>query len=182
MDEVDKNTEYRKNNTSKSTSQNPNPVNLDPILQRLNQLEATPRQPVANTQSATPSVYADETTHTVNLTVNNPVTDVVFYVSTPNPAGFFDADQVSDSFRQTVSLYKFTINSQAQNTAAFEFFSDQIGTNDSINSPKTFIEPACYETNDAFSGASKIITLQPGTAEKRDNKWIITSKAKITYQ
>lgn len=161
------------------------------ISNRLRKLEEqfSARTSTANTatiQAAPPvtpqiPIVEDEKPVVFDLSVSTPkVTE--FYMSTPNPDGSFEADQGSDAFRNTVSLYKFTVSANNPLKATFVFSSDAVGTSDSLNNPKTFIEPVCYQANDAFPGASKVFTTTPGTAEKRNNKWVVVDKAKIKYQ
>lgn len=190
-EEVRKNTDHRKNNSSKSITEINNTSNNDltNVMRRLSKIEDyLIAKPVDITYSpAVPvnipaPVVEDEKPFEINLSVPEKPKVTEFYMSTPSPDSSFEADQGSDSFRNTISLYKFTVNANNPAKATFMFDSDAVGISDSLNNPKTFIEPVCYQANDAFPGARQIITTQPGTAEKRNNKWVVVDKAKIKYQ
>lgn len=127
-------------------------------------------------------IIAEEKSPVVTFTMSEKPKKVELFMSTPNIEGSFDTTYISDVFRPTISLYKFTLDTINNQKATFEFNSDDIGTSDALNNPKTFIEPVCYEMNDSFPGARQIITVESGVAEKRNDKWVVITKAQIKYQ
>jgi len=106
----------------------------------------------------------------------------VFYMATPNGEKSFDISAKTEVFKATQSLYKFTINNSNRDQATFAFQSDDTGIRDSVNSPHIYIEPVCDPQNALNQNAKRIITLRPGTAEKRNDKWIVLTKAQIKYE
>ncbi len=137
-----------------------------------------------NTPATTFVPVETEKPYEFDLTLPDKPKMTEFYMSTPNPDGSFEASQISDVFRPTVSLYKFTSDPKNPSTASFEFFSDESGIKDALNNPKTYIKPVCYEENDAFPGAKKIIQLKKGTAKKMGDKWVVDrdNRLRIKYQ
>lgn len=108
---------------------------------------------------------------------------VVFYMATPNKVdSTFDIISQTENFKATQTLYKFTLDRLNSSRAKFEFFSDEAGIRDSVDSPQTYTEPVCEPQNARNQGAKKIITLELGIAEKRNDKWVVTTKAKIKYE
>lgn len=182
--EIKKNSEYRRANSNKTVTPHNADSNITDILSRLKKLEltTTTKAPAEAIQPARTPVAEVEKPYEFTLSVPEKPKFEGFYMSTPNPDGSFEINQQTDSFKPTVSLYKFNIDKSSPAKATFEFNSDSAGIIDSLNSPKTFVEPVCYQENDAFFGAKQIITTQPGTAEKRNDKWVVVTKAKIKYQ
>ena len=79
------------------------------------------------------------------------------------------------------SFYEFTINAEGT-TATFKFWNNPDAVKHAIDKPHSHIEPACEPQNARDSYATKITTVEVGHAELQDNKWIVTSKAKIRYE
>jgi len=182
---VGKNTRFRKNFSDNSNQLPSLQDNLIVELSnRIKKLEVQAK--VENVQSSvektTSPVYQPEKSVEINLSVPSKPKNVDFFMSTPNEDGTFDLEQMSDVFRPTISLYKFSLASNSAAKASFEFNSDAIGIKDALTNPKRFIEPVCYEINDAFTGSKRITSQKPGTAEKRNDKWVVTTKSQIKYE
>jgi|GEM_PF-1476796 len=182
---VGKNTHFRKNFSNNS---NQLPSLQDNLIielsNRIKKLEVQAK--VENVQSGvvktvTP-VYQPEKSVEIDLSVPSKPKNIDFFMSTPNEDGTFDVEQMSDVFRPTISLYKFSLASSSATKASFEFNSDAIGIKDALTNPKRFIEPVCYEINDAFTGSKRITSQKPGIAEKRNDKWVVTTKSQIKYE
>jgi len=126
----------------------------------------------------------EEKSHEINLSIPKPADIQIFYMPTPNPDGSFEGSFRTEAFRPTVSLYKFTVDANNNSKARFEFHSDEFSTKDVLNNPKTYLEPVCYETNNPFAGAKKIITIIPGTAIKSGERWVVgkNDRAQIKYE
>jgi len=190
-DEVEKNTGFRKNGGTKNFTTQTDVTTNNDILGRLQRLESRvngrqeSQREVASPPAISPIPVVEEVkSPEINLSLPEKPKVIEFYMSTPNPDGSFEVNQGSDTFRQTISLFKFTSNPNNPLTASFEFFSDDAGIKDALTNPKRFLEPVCYEENDAFAGAKKIIVTKPGTAYKNGDKWIIDrdKKLRIKYQ
>jgi hypothetical protein len=50
-----------------------------------------------------------------------------------------------------------------------------------LDYPNKYIKPVCEELN-AFNQNANNIVITSGIAEKRNDKWIVTTKAKIKYE
>jgi hypothetical protein len=104
-----------------------------------------------------------------------------FYMATPDQ-NTFDLSSLSNTFKPTQSLYKFTVDNQDKSKASFIFHSDEIGIKDAVNYPHRYLEPVCEPQNALNQNARNINTIKPGIAEKRNDKWVVTTKAKIKYE
>lgn len=124
----------------------------------------------------------EETAPVIELKVPEKPKQEVFYMATPNEDGSFEVSSRSDEFRATQSLYQFVINSNDTTKASFTFYSDEAGIRDAVNYPHTYIAPVCEPDNALNQNARQILTIQPGLAEKRNTRWIVTQKTKIRYQ
>ncbi|RZJ70286.1 hypothetical protein [Flavobacterium sp.] len=106
--------------------------------------------------------------------------ETVFFMATPSGEKSFDVSAKSDQFRATQSLYKFTLTGEEK--ASFVFQSDDTGIRDSVNSPHIYIDPVCEPQNALNQNAKRITTVLAGSAEKRNDKWIVITKAQIKYE
>lgn len=104
-----------------------------------------------------------------------------FYMATPDQNNF-DLSSLSNTFKPTQSLYKFTVDNQDKSKASFIFHSDEIGIKDAVNYPHRYLETVCEPQNALNQNAKNINTIKPGIAEKRNDKWVVTTKAKIKYE
>ena len=108
---------------------------------------------------------------------------ITFYMATPNKEdGSFDISGQTDMFKPTQSLYKFTVDESNKSKAIFVFDSDEIGISEAVNTPHRYLDGVCEIENARNPNAKKIVTTTPGTAEKRNDKWVVTIKAKIKYE
>ena len=138
---------------------------------------------IANHNST--AITMEEKSPELILTLPKPkvTQSVVFYMATPNKEdSSFDISSQTETFKPTQSLYKFTIDNSNSSKAKFEFFSDEAGIRDSIDSPQTYLDPVCEPQNARNPNAKKIVTTSPGTAEKRNYKWVKITNAKIKYE
>jgi len=104
-----------------------------------------------------------------------------FYMATPDQ-NTFDLSSLSQTFKPTQTLYKFTVDAYIKSKATFVFFSDEIGIKDAVNYPHRYLETVCDPQNALNQNAKSIITINPGIAEKRNDKWLVVTKAKIKYE
>ncbi|MFV8379498.1 hypothetical protein [Flavobacterium sp. LB3R33] len=105
----------------------------------------------------------------------------VFYMATPDQNNF-DISSLSNTFKPTQSLYEFKVDNNDKSKASFTFYSDEIGIRDAVNYPHTYLDPVCESQNALNQNAKSINTIKPGIAEKRNDKWVVTTKAKIKYE
>jgi hypothetical protein len=105
----------------------------------------------------------------------------VFYMATPDQNNF-DISSLSNTFKPTQSLYEFKVDNYDKSKASFTFYSDEIGIRDAVNYPHTYLDPVCESQNALNQNAKSINTIKPGIAEKRNDKWVVTTKAKIKYE
>lgn len=103
-----------------------------------------------------------------------------FFMAIPNKDGSFHAHAYSESFKPTVSLYRFKEIDQGR--AEFEFYPDAGGLRDALNFSSAYLEPACEELNDIRPDTQNVQTVEKGLAERMDNRWVIMKKTKIRYQ
>ena len=133
--------------------------------------------------------YSSDTANNTILEINNEIELKVppkpvqeeFYMATPD-LNNFDLSSLSNTFKPTQSLYKFTVDNQDKSKASFVFHSDEIGIKDAVNYPHRYLEPVCEPQNALNQNARNINTIKPGIAEKRNDKWVVTTKAKIKYE
>lgn len=105
----------------------------------------------------------------------------VFYFPSPNKDGSFnDSDKLSE-FKESESLYIFSI--LQNNRAEFSIVENSSSLKMALNLPDTYIKPVCESSNSFFPGASNIKVTTPGIAIKESDKWIVATnnKAKIIY-
>ncbi|MES2487460.1 MAG: hypothetical protein V4581_16125 [Bacteroidota bacterium] len=182
---VEKNAYPVKGTSQKSFTTKADENQLNDIISRLIRLENKSKTepetsvPVARTIV---TMTEDEKPYEVNFLPPEKPKVISFYMSTPNPDGSFDVNQSSEEFRPTISLYKFTSDPKDSFSASFEFYSDEIGTKDALANPKRYLEPVCYEENDAFLGARKIIIKKAGIASKNGDKWTVEKNQKLIIQ
>lgn len=143
-----------------------------------------PQPQIANPVSTVGEVYraTEERSKEIELKVPDKPKQEVFYMATPNEDGTFDVAGRSNEFRGTQSLYRFTAEAGNNNKATFCFYSDEAGLQDAVNYPHTYITPVCDPQNALNQNARSIRTIRTGTAEKRNDKWVVTTKTQISYE
>lgn len=122
-----------------------------------------------------------ETNTEIALVVPPKPAQEIFYMATPDQNNF-DLSSLSNSFKPTQSLYEFTVDNQDKSKASFIFYSDEVGIKDAVNYPHRYLEPVCEPQNALNQNAKSIVTINPGIAVKRNDKWVVTTKAKIKYE
>ncbi len=102
-----------------------------------------------------------------------------YYAPRPNKDGEF----LETSFSKTNKDSKYYIITLVDDrNAEFTFLSSEDTVLEATNSPERYIDLACNAINPLNQHAQKIITDTPGTAIKKDNKWVVETKAKIRYE
>jgi hypothetical protein len=100
----------------------------------------------------------------------------VFYKHSPDESGAFDTE---NNVKLEDAVFKFTIDRNNPDLATFEIIKEQ--KNLILNYPDKYIRPVCDELNPLNQRANSIST-NMGKVEKRNNKWIVITKAKIKYE
>lgn len=134
-----------------------------------------------NSNHTETNTITPKTNNEIELKVPPKPIQEVFYMATPNQNNF-DVGSLSTAFKPTQSLYEFTIDTNNKSKASFIFHSDEVGIRDAVNYPHTYIDPVCESQNALNQNARNINTIKPGIAEKRNDKWVVTTKAKIKYE
>ena len=134
-----------------------------------------------NLQENTTTDTVPETNTEIVLEVPPKPAREIFYMATPDQNNF-DLSSLSNVFKPTQSLYEFTVDNQDKSKASFIFYSDEIGIKDAVNYPHRYVESVCEPQNALNQNAKKINTIKPGIAVKRNDKWVVTTKAKIKYE
>lgn len=105
----------------------------------------------------------------------------VFFLPSPNKDGSFNDSDKLLVFKESESLYVFTI--LQKNRAEFTLTENSSSIKMALNLPDTYIKPVCESSNTFFPGATNIRVTSSGIAFKEMDKWIVTqeNKAKIIY-
>ena len=101
--------------------------------------------------------------------------EIVFYKHAPHESGYFDVD---NNVNIGDAVFKFSVNKNNTNLASFEILKDNKRL--ILDYPNKYIKPICDELNALNQNAFDII-VTPGQVEKRENKWVIKTKAQIKY-
>jgi hypothetical protein len=106
----------------------------------------------------------------------------IFYLSTPNSDGSFNIDSVHQVYRPSASIYRF--KKTKANKARFHIDERETSVRMALRYPDKSIDPACEALNGFNPNAKKIITKpgNEGEAELTGDKWVVTRKAKISYE
>jgi len=124
--------------------------------------------------------YYKEKPVEIELKVPDKPKQEVFYMAAPIAENTFD---VSGITTPESALYEFIVNQHNTSVAKFSFISKDSNVIKSIvDYSQSYINPVCEPQNALNQNARQIITIQPGTAEKRNDKWIVTQKAQIKYE
>jgi len=102
--------------------------------------------------------------------------DEIFYRHAPHESGYFDTD---NDVNLNDAVFKFVINKNNPDLASFEIIKNQKKL--ILDYPNKYIKPVCDELNALNQNASNIFVTS-GTVEKRNNQWVVKSKATIKYE
>lgn len=104
----------------------------------------------------------------------------VLYFSTPNEDGSFNVSAASTSFMDDASIYRMTKTSAAK--AEYKIDDRPSAIRLALQYPELRIERCCIPQNAFNHKAKRIVTRKPGKMELMGDKWIIVTKAKISYE
>ena len=162
-----KNNQYSFNNPNKHLEDQITTLKrrIDSLEEKLNKVDASPIKEITS-----PVVVFE--TPIVKAPLNE---EIVFYKHAPHESGYFDVD---NNVNIGDAVFKFSVNKNNPNLASFEILKDNKRL--ILDYPNKYIKPICDELNALNQNAVDII-VTPGQVEKRENKWVIKTKAKIKY-
>ena len=135
------------------------------LEEKLNRADASPTKEI-------PSPVVVFETPIVKAPLNE---EIVFYKHAPHESGYFDVD---NNVNIGDAVFKFSVNKNNPNLASFEILKENKRL--ILDYPNKYIKPICDELNALNQNAVDII-VTPGQVEKRENKWVIKTKAQIKY-
>jgi hypothetical protein len=142
------------------------------LKRRIDSLEEKSNKVDANPIKEIPSPVVVFETPIVKAPLNE---EIVFYKHAPHESGYFDVD---NNVNIGDAVFKFSVNKNNPNLASFEIIKDNKRL--ILDYPNKYIKPICDELNALNQNAVDII-VTPGQVEKRENKWVIKTKAQIKY-
>lgn len=142
------------------------------LERRIGSLEEKLKKVDANTIKEIPSPVVVFETPIVKAPLNE---EIVFYKHAPHESGYFDVD---NNVNIGDAVFKFIVNKNNPNLASFEILKDNKRL--ILDYPNKYIKPICDELNALNQNAVDIL-VTPGQVEKRENKWVIKTKAQIKY-
>jgi len=140
-------------------------IKIDSLEEKLNKGNSNPIKEILS-----PMVVFETTT--VKTLPNE---EIIFYKHAPHEIGYFD---VENNVNISDAVFKFIINRNNPNLASFEILKNNKRL--ILDYPNKYIKPICDELNALNQNAVDII-VTPGQVEKRENKWVIKTKAQIKY-
>lgn len=171
--------EFKSENSlfSKQNIENRNISNLENKIQtlstKISELEN-------NIEKISNSVNIERTVLTDIPLKKEEAVNEVFYMAVPNEDGSFDN---GGRIRKEAALYEFVVDAKNPTLAKFSFFARDIKIIQSVvDYSQSYINPVCEPQNALNQNAKQITTVRHGIAEKRNDKWVITSKAQIKYE
>lgn len=106
----------------------------------------------------------------------------VFYMRTPHRDGYFNNQSKSSHFRPFESVYTFELDDADPNVAHFHLVNDNDTMTQAIQTYNRYIEPVCESEEPFNPKANRIVTIKPGTAILKGDRWEVTEKASIRYE
>ena len=137
----------------------------------------------ADSEKDTPSIELPVERPELETMIEKPEPDEVkvFYLSTPNSNGSFNASSANPVYRIGASIYRF--EKTGTNTATFRIDERETSLKLALQYPERNIDPVC-ETSGKFNPNARKIITEPGKegqALLEGDKWVVKSKAKISY-
>lgn len=127
-----------------------------------------------------------EPPHKIDRPVDHPIDQLpvrrTFYMRTPHPDGFFNNQSKSDHFRPFESVYEFEMDPNDSAAANFHLVSDQDTQTQAIQTFNRYIEPVCESEEPFNPKATRIVTIAPGKAVLKGDRWEVAQKAMIRYE
>jgi len=104
----------------------------------------------------------------------------ILFAPAPDKDGSFNVSVVVSSENQSSSFYKFTLLDSER--AKFEFINSERAIRDAVSSYEMILKPVCTFKNALNQNARRITTTKEGIVIKQNDKWILDTKAEITYE
>jgi len=104
----------------------------------------------------------------------------ILFAPAPDKDGSFNISVVVSSENQSSSFYKFTLLDSQK--AKFEFINSERAIRDAVSSYEMILKPVCTFKNALNQNAKRIRTTKEGIFIKQNDKWILETKAEITYE
>ncbi len=103
----------------------------------------------------------------------------ILFAPAPDKDGSFNVSAVVSSENKTSSFYKFTLSDGQK--AKFEFINSERAIIDALNSYEMILKPVCKFKNALNQNAKRIRTTKEGIVIKQNDKWVLDTKAEISY-
>lgn len=123
-------------------------------------------------------LFAKRTEHLESYNFN-PNFQIYFAKIRPNSLAFEMGDFKTEPSRD--SIYKIEINLQNPNQAVFSILGRSEYHQLALTHHDKMLAPACQYANEPYND-SRITTLENGILEKKEDKWVILKKAKISFE
>jgi cell division protein FtsL len=123
-------------------------------------------------------LYAKRTEH-LEAYQFNPEVQIYYAKVRPNQKGFLQADFKTEPARD--SIFKVEINLETPQQAVFGVVNRSEYHQVALTNAELMLAPACDYANDPYND-SRIMTLETGILEKKDDRWVILKKAKIAFE
>lgn len=152
----------------------------DDIFKRINDLEILANRLKEEREPALVAPVAQKTVIAKEVPQDTEVKKEHFFLSTPNANGSFNDSSASAVYKEGASIYKFT--KEAFNRATFCIDERDASVKMALQYPDKNIDPVCEASNAYNPKATRIITREMGVAELKGDKWVLNTKAKISYE
>ena len=123
-------------------------------------------------------LYAKRTEH-LEQYAYNPTVQIYYAILEPS-LGIFNFEQFKTE-PDKQHIYKIEINLEDQTQALFSIIQRNEYHQAALLNASNMLLPACEYTNEPYND-SRIITIEHGIAEKREQIWVIIKKAKIAFE
>ena len=150
------------------------------IMKRINDLEALTKRLKEDQVQTIAAPILPEAVISKEVPQEVEVKKEHFYLSTPNANGSFNDSSTSAIYKEGASIYKFT--KESFNRATFCIDEREASVKLALQYPDKNIAPACEALNAYNAKATRIKTREAGVAELKGDKWVVNTKAKISYE
>ncbi len=123
-------------------------------------------------------LYAKRTEHLESYNFN-PNLQIYFAKIRPNSTAFEAGDLKTEPSRD--SIYKIEINLKSPNQAVFSILIRSEYHHLALQHADKMLAPACQYANEPYND-SRIVNIENGILERKEEKWVILKKAKIAFE
>ena len=100
----------------------------------------------------------------------------------PRPSGDFNVKHQSTIPKNSISLYRFELDSKDAFKAKVYFDTDSSGLNRALASTESLVTPVCQEMNAYNASATRIVNIKHGMAYLEGDKWIVRREDRIQIE